>query len=318
MTGSASFSALGSTAFVAVSDPGCLESAVAVVRGQVEQLDLACSRFRDDSELARVNRSRGRAVQVGPLLLEAIGAALRAAELTDGDVDPTVGGALVALGYDRDFDSIGVAPRVAFREVPGWRSVEVDADRRTVYVPSGVMLDLGATAKALGADQAAAHAHAAVGCGVLVGLGGDFATAGEAPASGWRVRVTDDHRAGTGAPGQWIRLHGGGLATSSTVARRWQAAAESVHHLIDPASGRSAGGPWRTASVAASSCLDANIASTAAIIRGDRAQAWLESLALPARLVSADEHVRHLAGWPAAGDDLVSAPVRAQVSAVLV
>ena len=118
------------------------------------------------------------------------------------------------------------------------------------------------------------------------------------------MRVTDDHRAGTDEPGQWISLRDGGLATSSTTVRRWQAGSESVHHLIDPATGRAATGCWRTVSVSAGSCLDANIASTAAIVRGERAVAWLERLGLPSRLVAADGHVVHLAGWPADGDDL--------------
>jgi thiamine biosynthesis lipoprotein len=106
------------------------------------------------------------------------------------------------------------------------------------------------------------------------------------------------------APGQWITLRSGGLATSSTTVRRWQTGAGPVHHLVDPATGRSARSPWRTVTVAAASCLDANIASTAAIVRGDRAAPWLESIALPSRLVATDGRARHLAGWPAEGDDL--------------
>ena len=55
------------------------------------------------------------------------------------------------------------------------------------------------------------------------------------------------------------------------------------------------------------SCLDANIASTAAIVRGEEATRWLESLALPSRLVRGDGSVLHLAGWPVEGDDLAAA-----------
>jgi thiamine biosynthesis lipoprotein len=135
---------------------------------------------------------------------------------------------------------------------------------------------------------------------VLVSLGGDIAIAGAPPDDGWRVRVTDDHRAGVAAPGQWITLRSGGLASSSTTARRWGA----FHHLLDPGTGLPTAGAWRTASVTAGSCLDANIASTAAIVRGTRAVQWLESLGLPSRLVGEDGSVRHLAGWPSEGDDL--------------
>ncbi len=116
--------------------------------------------------------------------------------------------------------------------------------------------------------------------------------------------MTDDHRSGVEAPGQWISLSGGGLATSSATVRRWQTASGTAHHLIDPDTGEPATVFWRTVSVAAGSCLDANIASTAAIVRGARAARWLASMALPSRLVSAQGGVRHLAGWPSSGDDL--------------
>jgi thiamine biosynthesis lipoprotein len=86
--------------------------------------------------------------------------------------------------------------------------------------------------------------------------------------------------------------------------RRWRSGEETVHHVLDPATGRPADGGWRTVSVAAATCLDANIASTAAIVRGPRAIGWLDSLGLPGRLVSDDGRVVRVAGWTADGDDL--------------
>jgi thiamine biosynthesis lipoprotein len=144
---------------------------------------------------------------------------------------------------------------------------------------------------------------------VLVSLGGDISIAGPPSPDGWRVRVTDDHRSGFDAPGQWITVHSGGLATSSTTVRRWHADGGSAHHVVDPASGRSATVVWRTVSVTAASCLDANIASTAAIVRGARAAGWLEEVGLPSRLVGADGRALHVAGWPPEGDDLPPASV---------
>jgi thiamine biosynthesis lipoprotein len=302
--------AFGTVALVVVADPAGLPPAVAAVERVVAEFDRACSRFRDDSELTALNAAAGSAVRVGPVLLEAVSVALRAARLTGGDVDPTVGGALIALGYDRDFAALersGAAPggTRAVASIPGWRTVHVDSEQGTIRTAPGVILDLGATAKALAADRAAAEACAAADCGVLVSFGGDLAIAGPAPAEGWRVRVTDDHRAGVDAPGQWISLRSGGLATSSVAVRRWRTAGGgSAHHLVDPATAQPADGVWRTVSVTAASCLDANIASTAAIIRGEPAVAWLEGLGLPSRLVRADLSVRHVAGWPSEGDDL--------------
>ena len=74
-----------------------------------------------------------------------------------------------------------------------------------------------------------------------------------------------------------------------------------LHHILDPRTGRPADSAWRTVSVAADSALDANIASTAAVIRGKRATGWLAKLGLPARLVGVDGSVTTTAGWPKDG-----------------
>jgi len=228
--------------------------------------------------------------------------ALRAARLTDGDVDPTVGAAMSAAGYDRDFDQIepnGPSLRLTVRQVPGWREVRLDG--RSLTLPAGVQLDLGATAKAWAADRSAARITHQLGCDVLVSLGGDIAVAGPPPADGWRIRVQDV----TGPPGETpegphalIAIRDGGLATSSTAARRWQRGGDVLHHILDPRTGLPAAPVWRTVSVAAGSCADANAASTASVVRGRRALGWLTRLALPARLVDATGAVFTVAGWP--------------------
>ena len=302
----ASFPVWGSTAVVGVTDADALGAAQAAVKDVLDAVDLACSRFRDDSEIAALTRAQGQPVPVGQVLFDAVAAGLRAARITDGDVDPTLGQVLRALGYDRDFDELaGRGPaRVRMAVIPGWQAVTLDAARRTIRVPAGVEIDLGATAKALAADRSAEAVHAVTGVGALVSLGGDIALAGEPPSDGWRVRVTDDHRAGTAAPGQWITLRDGGLATSSTSVRRWQTDAGEAHHLIDPSTGHPATGEWRTVSVCAACCLDANIASTASIVRGAASRDWLAAQRLPSRLVNHTGSVVHLAGWPDDGDDL--------------
>jgi thiamine biosynthesis lipoprotein len=294
------FCALGSGAVVLTTDPDRLEVARAAVEQEVAAIDAACSRFRDDSELAEVNRGGGRPVPASPLLLEAVDTALRAARVTDGDVDPTVGEAIRVLGYDRDFPAVPSSGRslVRIAAVPGWRKISVDRRRRLVRVPPGVVLDLSATAKALASDRAAQHAATAASCGVLVSLGGDIALAGTPPAGGWSVRVTDWHGAAPDAEGEAVRVSSGGLATSGTTVRRWARGAEELHHIVDPATGRSAEVVWRTVSVAAATCVDANVAATAAIIRGERSPAWLASLRLPARLVRPDGSVIRVGGWP--------------------
>jgi thiamine biosynthesis lipoprotein ApbE len=302
----AAWEALGTSVVLRVGTPGALPAARAAVEGELAALDLACSRFRPDSELSRLNAQRGRALAVGPLLIEAIGVALRAAALTDGDVDPTLGRALELAGYDRDWRALDPArgePRptatLSARVRAGWRTVELDPANGTVRVPAGVKLDLGATAKAWGADRAAAAAALVAGCGALVSLGGDIATAGEPPPGGWEIHVTDDHRSNARAPGQRITIASGGLATSSTAVRRWSHDGHTMHHLIDPATGAPVRETWKTVSVAAESCTDANIASTAALVRAGAAPGWLAGLGLPARLLDWNGEVTILAGWPA-------------------
>ena len=300
------FPVFGGEATVGVADGEQLTTAVDAVRGTAEAFDLACSRFRADSELEAVNRAGGATVAVGPLLEQAIDAALMAAQVSGGALDPTVGAALIALGYDRDLDAVraGRAPAVRAASVPGWQTVQLDRHRHTVRIPAGARLDLGASAKALAADVAAEAARSAAGCGVLVSFSGDLALAGEPPAAGWTIRVTDDHRAGPEEPGQSIILRDGGLATSSRCARRWDTAAGSQHHLIDPRTGRPATTPWRTVSVHAASCLEANIASTALMVAGEAALPLLDDAGLPARLVTEAGWVEHRHGWPADGEDL--------------
>jgi thiamine biosynthesis lipoprotein len=188
--------------------------------------------------------------------------------------------------------------RASFAPVPGWKLVELDAPQRRVRIPKGIELDLGATAKALAADRAAAVAHELTGTGVLVSLGGDVSVAGPTPEAGWPVRVADDHAAPLVEGGPVFAVAAGGLATSGTTVRRWKAGNVTLHHIIDPRTGRPADTPWRTVTVAAGTCVKANVASTAAIVLGAEAPSWLVARGLPARLVAADGAVSTVAAWP--------------------
>ncbi len=291
--------ALGTFCSVLVTMPGALGAAQDILSAELAAIDLACSRFRADSELSALNRASGRPMGVSPLFAEALDAALRAAEITDGDVDPTCGFSLVRLGYDRDFAEVA-ADTSALTEPPapaaGWRCVEFDPDARAVRVPDGVLLDFGATAKALAADRAAGAIWRRLGCGVLVNLGGDISVAGEAPEGGWKVGVDDSVAAADAKP--VVAITSGGLATSSPSVRGWRRGDEPMHHIVMPRTGRPAEIYWAAVSVAAATCADANTASTASIIRGRSAASWLEGLRLPARLASPAGLVVTTGGWP--------------------
>ena len=338
--------ALGTSARIAIWPPASLEAACTAADSVLAALDRQASRFREDSEISRVNRAGGGLFLLSRGLAEAVGVALAAARWTGGRTDPTVADALVALGYDRDFAAIGDQAGEALPgslPAPGWARVRLDGP--VLRLPAGVRLDLGATAKGLGADRAAQAALAAAGTlagaeaggmgrwadggGVLVSLGGDIATAGTPPRGGWPVTVADapdgaagplrvpgagdDPRAPDPAGAQLIRLPGGAVATSSVTCRAWRRGGQTVHHIVDPATGRPAGGPWRTATVVAATCADANAAATAAIVAGREAAGWLAATGLPARLVSRGGAVFCLGGWPTADGQPVPVPAGSRV-----
>jgi thiamine biosynthesis lipoprotein len=308
MIGSARFTALGTTAHLLLTDDSRIAAGEAELRDRLAAVDAACSRFRPDSALSRLVRHGGPAV-VDDVLFDALAAALRAAELTGGLVDPTVGAALVAAGYDRDLADLppavdrgladpapdGPAPDGPVA-VPGWRSVRLDPRLRTVTLAAGTGLDLGAIGKGWAADQAARRIARRTGAGVLVNLGGDLAVAGPVPDGGWRVRVARHH---SGGPGPLVAVRAGGIATSSVDGRVWSRQGRRMHHIIDPATGRPAVTVWRSATVAAATCADASAAALAALLLAERAPDWLAGHGLPARLVRADTGaVATVAGWP--------------------
>ena len=301
--------AIGTTAQVVVTDPAYLDAAQQIVVEELAQLDLACSRFRSDSEIARL-AARGNAwTPVSDVLADVLACALEVARVTDGDVDPTMGTDLSRLGYDRDYGAMreasalgadnAVLPltyRLVYRT--SWHDVEFDHSRRRVRVPAGLVLDLGATAKAWCADRCAIRIHRELGVGVLVSLGGDIATAGVGPAGGWLVRVQDLPEATDGPHAVVVLRDGFAVATSSTISRTWRRGTSQFHHILDPATRRPAARIWRTVTAVAGSCVDANAATTAAIVRGRAARSWLASRGVAARLVDHDGHVQTLGGWP--------------------
>jgi thiamine biosynthesis lipoprotein len=303
MTDLVSFPALGTTATVVVTESTSLATAAELLRERLEAVDRACSRFRGDSELTWVNAHAGTVVSVSPLLARAIRVALNAARTSGGCVDPTLGSQLRAAGYDRTFAL--VRERAAWQIAAAtpsvgasWKDVRLADEHRTLFVPEGVELDLGATAKALAADDAARAIAASIEGGVLVSVGGDIAVAGLAPVGGWSVRIADDHAALPADGGPIVAITTGGLATSSTSVRRWQTDRGEAHHILEPRTGLPAATPWRTVTVAAATCVDANVASTAALVLGAEAVNRLASARLPARLVRRDGSVVTVAGWP--------------------
>lgn len=300
--GAASWRSLGTYVQLVVAGGHRLDTARTLATTMLEEMDRACSRFRDDSDLTRANRHAGRWTRVDPLLAAAVSAAVTAAEQTDGLVDPTLGRSLVAVGYDRDIKQVRAGQdtnqgpaAIAVPALPGaWSRIGIDPDGG-LLVPDGVTLDLGATGKAFASDHVAAAIADRTGAPCIVSVGGDVAVgvADGGPAN-WRIGVSEVPDA---EPDTTVLLPRGGLATSTTMARRWRQGGEIVHHLLDPATGRPVTRTWRTASVAAATCLRANTASTAAILLGASAPAWLEQFEVTARLVNQHGEVTHIGAW---------------------
>ncbi len=298
-----------------VTDPGVVVEAARLLHAFVDRVDAVASRFRADSEVRQLQRSSdGRTpVPVSGDLGELVAVSLRAARLTDGAVDPTVGAAMCRIGYDRDFALVGDGVAGAGNDpvpVVGWQAVQLDRGRSMVTMPAGTLLDFGATAKAWAADRAAEMIAFRTGSGILVSLGGDVAVAGTPPPAGFSVGIADV--CGDPNPDVTVAIESGGLATSGIARRHWTVDGEPVHHLIDPSTGRPADGPWRTVTVAAGSCTDANTAATAAVVIGDAAPRWLEDQHLPARLVRRDGSTTTVGDWPAGPTPAGMPPTAAQ------
>ena len=298
------FQAIGTTCRLLVTVPEVLDAATGMAREHLADLDAAASRFRPDSEVSRLAAlaTTGRASRlVSILLADHLRAALEMSELTDGLVDPSVGAAVIASGYDADIDQIrasGASRGGAPAPVPGWRTITV-SDANVVSVPQGMVIDLGATAKAHAADTIARRLAARFRGGFLVNLGGDIAVSGDVPRDGWQIGVelADGHEA------QVIRSDGPAVCTSSTRLRTWTSGGEQRHHIIDPRTGASAEVVWASVSCAAPSAIVANAMSTAAVVLGRDAPAWLEAKGVMARLDGVAGEVVLVNGWPDPEED---------------
>jgi FAD:protein FMN transferase len=227
--------------------------------------DRQLSRFRPDSDLARLNAAAGAPHRAGKLLLHAATTAIEAAAATDGLFDPLLGGRMEELGYDRTFDALPSdaigAPLHAWRP-DEWRRIAVDQEHKMVTLPTGGRLDLGGIAKGMAVDAALARL---VDCGLsfaAVNAGGDLAVHGEPPDEhGWEIAIE-------GSVPRQVSLRSGALATSSVERRRWQVNGRPRHHLLDPRTGMPATTGLRSVSVAAATCQQAEVAAKAALLLG--------------------------------------------------
>jgi FAD:protein FMN transferase len=246
---------------------GATDDELLAVERLFHRWERAFSRFRNDSELSRVNASPARTVVVSELFARVVRTALSAARATGGLVDPTLGAAIEAAGYDRDFAALEDDPRPpGAARLGSWRTVG-SAGRLLSRAPD-TALDLNGVVKALAVDEAVRLLD---GPG-FVSAGGDLAARGAVT-----VALPD---------GAAVQLVAGGIATSGTTHRRWSRGGAVQHHLLDPRTGRPSTSPWTQVTVAAGSCLAADVAAKAAFLLGDDGPEWLEARGLPGRFLA--------------------------------
>jgi thiamine biosynthesis lipoprotein len=223
------------------------------------------SRFRGDSELSLVNAAEGQPFPISAPFRSVMRLALDAAASTDGLFDPTVLGAMEAIGYDRDFDEVLAGARGALHPSSPcgrWRDVILEDD--LLQLPPGIGLDLGGLVKGWAADLAAERAVEAGLPWVLVNAGGDLRIAGDAPLIDVSVEDPDDPESELGR----LSLREGGVASSSTRSRSW---GDGVHHVIDPRTGSPSATDLVQVTATAPTCAEAEVLAKAVLLRGSGA-----------------------------------------------
>lgn len=295
----AGFKAIGTTHEILATRADTIESALALAKEHLEVVDRAVSRFRPDSELSRLAARAAVAdtwCYASPLFVDYLRAAIHAARISDGVVDFTVGSAVIASGYDQDLERVRARSSFTPIEsgvVPGWQRVKLSNLGR-IDTPRGTVLDFGATAKAHAADMIARILAMRLPGGFLVNLGGDIATAGPAPEGGWNVGI----ESADGSVSQVVAITEQAMTTSSTQLRTWATDAGTAHHIIDPRTGRTAEAVWGQVSCVGSTALEANTASTAALVLGEDAPTWLKANGVAARLERLNGQAIFTGGWP--------------------
>ena len=290
------FQALGTTILVGAVEPDSLAAVIPRVYARLQDVDRALSRFRPDSELARIDSDPNRPWLVSPLFGEVLELALQAAASTNGWFDPTVRDALEAAGYDRSIELLerdGPGNDRPFRPAGQWPLIHFDRPSGILLLPRDVRLDFGGIGKGFAVDYALRDLPTAGG--VLVSAGGDLAVMGPPPEGGWRCDVAPgvDDEAETS-----VLLHGGALATSGLGRRQWQRAGQPMHHLINPHTGRPGVSPWRIVTVAARTCVAAEVAAKVAWLMGEDGPEWVTDQGLTARFRALDGRVQTVGRWP--------------------
>lgn len=266
------FRAMGTGVLViapATADPRVRADALSRIRSVFSAEELRFSRFRGDSELSSVNAAAGRWTTISPGFERLVRFALDQAERTGGLFDPAALDAVVAAGYDRDFDEVLAGARGTLHPPrPCGRWAEIEVRPGELRLPRGVGLDLGGVAKGWTVDLAV---DAALQSGLpwaFVSAGGDLRIAGDTPG----IDVAIEDPADADAEVVRVRLSRGALASSSITKRAW---GPGLHHVIDPRTGIPSDDRTLQATVWAPTCAEAEVRATWALLTGPSALATI-------------------------------------------
>jgi thiamine biosynthesis lipoprotein len=241
------------------------------VRQFVEQSEEQFSRFRETSELTRLNHSAGTWFYASPAMFDLVKTALQLHSLTGGLFDPSILGALRRAGYDRSMDEIRRSVALPARidralNSPPFEETRLDPETNAIYLPTGIQIDLGGIAKGWIAAQAAEQLSQFTDA-CAVSAGGDMALLGLPTGEcAWEVSLEDPFDIDQVIA--ILKIPPGGLATSTVTRRQWTQGGQLRHHIIDPRSGEPSASRWLSVTIYANSILYAEAFAKALLIAG--------------------------------------------------
>lgn len=262
---------------VAAAGRDVAERVLEVVAAEARRIEAKFSRYRSDNIVHAINTAQGQPVAVDAETASLLDYAARLFELSDARFDITSGVLRGAWRFDgSDRVPTGAAVDALLSRV-GWRRVRWR--RPEIALEPGMEIDFGGIGKEYAVDRAAALAEP-IWPRCLLNFGGDLrANAPSSDGRPWRVGI--ESLADPARAAKEIDLRRGALATSGDARRFLQKDGKRYSHILDPTTGWPVEGAPRSVTVAASTCTEAGMLATFALLRGPDAEAFLEAQRVP-------------------------------------
>ena len=289
------FNAMSTSVLLAAEGPAeAVETGFEEVRRFVAAAEQRFTRFSEESELSRLNRSAGSWFEASPDLYEVVKLALQFYDQTEGLFDPGVLDALELAGYDRTIAELRQygAPQAAqvltMPRTVRFGSLRLDPLSKRIRLPDGLRIDLGGIAKGWIAGRAA-HILSRWTPACAVDAGGDVFLHGLPQGeSCWRVALEDPQD-----PSRTLavlKLPPGAVATSTTTRRRWQQNGKERHHLIDPRTRQPSQSNLQSVTVIAKSAVEAEVYAKVLLIGGSKEVSRISRLEAGVEFIAVDQN----------------------------